>query len=135
MAETSEATSIAYFKKLGGTVTIDEQSPGKPVIGLVLYGTNITDDRLVSLNGLTELQELILLKTRVTDDGLVHLKGLTRLRKLNLRSSKVTDAGLIHLKGLTSLQFLWLNRTKVTRVGIEKLQKALPNGDITWDGK
>ena len=31
-----EKAAIAYFKKLGDRVTVDEKSPGKPVIGLDL---------------------------------------------------------------------------------------------------
>lgn len=31
-----QEAAIAYFKKLGGKVTVDEKSSGKPVIGLSL---------------------------------------------------------------------------------------------------
>ena len=55
-----QAKAIAEIEKLGGKVTVDEKSPGKPVI------------------------EWIWRKRKVTDAGLEHLKGLTQLQSLNL---------------------------------------------------
>ena len=61
-----------------------------------------------------------------TDDELVHLEELTQLQVLHLDRSKITDSGLVHLKGLTQLQWLFLQRTRVTRAGLTELRKALP---------
>ena len=69
--------------------------------------------------------------SKVTDDGLVHLKGLTNLQFLSLSRTKVTDAGLVHLKGLTKLQYLHLSDTKVTDEGVKKLKQTLPNCEIS----
>jgi hypothetical protein len=46
----------------------------------------------------------------------------------------VTDAGLAHIEKLTGLTFLDLTGTKVTAAGVDKLQNALPNCRIEWDG-
>ncbi|HEX4150008.1 MAG TPA: SUMF1/EgtB/PvdO family nonheme iron enzyme, partial [Pirellulales bacterium] len=54
--------------------------------------------------------------------------------KLKLLDNPITDAGLIHLEPLKSLKSLELGGTKVTAAGVEKLQKALPNCKITWQG-
>ena len=55
--------------------------------------------------------------------------------EIELSGPKVTDAGLVHLKGLANLLVLYLHSTKATQAGIEKLQKALPNCKMRWDGK
>jgi len=103
--------AIAYFKKLGGKVTVDEKSPGKPVI------------------------ELDLMKTKINDAGLVYLKVFNNLRLLDFQSTDITDEGLVHLNGLSKLGRLWLIDTKVTQAGIETLKKTLPNTTIRWEGK
>ena len=64
--------------------------------------------------------------TDVTDEGLVHLKGLTKLETLGLGRTQVTDAGLVHLKGMTNLKRLYLHYTQVTAAGVAELKKALP---------
>jgi len=117
--------AIAYFKELGGEVTVDEKSPGMPVIGLGLSVTKVTDAGLMHLKGFTSLRTLWLNNTKITDVGLVHLKGLTNLQRLSLSHTNVTDAGLVHLKGLTSLQELDLWRIKVTGDGLMHLACAI----------
>ena len=70
--------------------------------------------------------------TQVTDEGLVHLKRLTNLESLSLTSTQITDVGLEHLKTLDSLQELNLYDTQVTPEGVRKLQEALPNCEIEY---
>jgi len=103
------AKAVAEIEKLGGRVTIDENSPDKPVIGVDLE------------------------HTRVTDAGLEHLKGLTKLQTLDLQGTSVTDAGLEHLKGLVRLKELDLSRSKVTAEGVKRLRQRLPNCEIMWE--
>jgi len=62
----TQKQAIAAIKKLGGSVTVDEKSPGKPVVGVALFGTQITDAWLVHLKGLTNLKSLILPPRSVT---------------------------------------------------------------------
>ncbi len=71
---TEQAKAVAAITKLGGKVTVDEKSPGKPVI------------------------EVDLMDTQVTDAGLGHLAMFPHLQSLNLYNTKVTDAGLEHVK-------------------------------------
>jgi hypothetical protein len=97
---------------------------------LWLARTHVTDAGLVHLQGLKQLQSLWLDNTHVTDAGLVHLQGLKQLRVLGLDSTHVTDAGLAHLQGLTQLQWLGLRNKQVTDTGVKKLQQALPNCQI-----
>ena len=97
---------------------------------LGLNFTRITDAGLVHLKGLTELKELDLEGTRVSDAGLEHLQGLNGLENLNLGRTQVTDAGLVHLKNQVHLEWLWLQGTGVTDAGVDELQQALPNCTI-----
>jgi internalin A len=92
---------------LGGTVSFDETTFGKPVVGVSFFGV------------------------KVTNAGLEHLKELTSLRSLVLSDTQVTDAGFVHLKGLTSLESLVLGGTSVTSAGVADLQSALPKCRIT----
>ncbi len=100
------------------------------LVSLHLGGTDVTDEGLVNLAGLTSLNRLHLEKTNVSDAGLAHLAGLENLSYLNLYQTGVTDEGLAHLEGLKSLKNLYLWQSKVTPEGAEKLQQALPDCDI-----
>ncbi len=95
--------------------------------GLYLRRCKITDKGLERLQGLTKLKYLYLGNTAVTDKGLEYLQGMSRLESLSLVGTQVTDAGLAHLKGLSSLHVLELNKTRVTEAGIADLKKSLPN--------
>ena len=146
-----QAKAIAEIEKLGGKVTLDETSPGKPVnvvflpgnkltdVGVAhlkvltqlrsldLGGTNITDAGVAHLSALTQLQEVDLSGTKITDAGVAHLKGLRQLWSLNLSWTNVTDAGLASLKGLASLRYLDIYETpSVSEKAVGDLQQALP---------
>ena len=111
---------------LGSTqVTDEELADLKGLTGLQnlnLNFTKVSDQGLVQLNDLAGLQNLNLASTHVTDAGVAQIKGLTQLQSLNLSSTKVTDVGLAHLKGLTRLQTLDLYSTNVTNVGLADLK-------------
>ena len=130
--KTDEVKAIAEIEKLGGRVTRDEGSPGKPVIDVDLGNSQVTDAGLVHLKGLPQLQSLCLYGTQVTDAGLVHLKGLTRLQSLNLATPQVTDAGLVHLEGLTQLQSLVVGGTQVTDAGLVHLKGLTDSNRWTY---
>jgi hypothetical protein len=111
---------------------------GDHIWGLDLRNTNVTDDGLRHLEGLSQIQQLTLgnddLKhfpnlnrpiSPITDAGLIHLKGLNRLMNLHLDGLPITDAGLDALKELPALGGLSLNRTKVNGPGLGRL-KSLP---------
>ena len=98
-AQAGDVDPVAALKELGAQIEQDDQG------------------RVVELN---------LSSTEITDEGLMHLKGLTNLRGLDLWRTQITDAGLLHLKGLTKLQNLDLRDTKVTDAGVAELQQSLP---------
>src|SRR5438874_12707779 len=92
-----EAAAVQAIKKLGGTVEVDAQRPGKPVLEVYLGNTKITDAGLKELNELKNLVVLDLDNTVVTDAGLKELKELKSLKVLSLGDAKITDAGLKNL--------------------------------------
>ena len=106
----------------------------KNLVWLHLGGTDVTDNGLPHLAGLTSLTRLHLERTKVSDAGLVHLKDLQNLAYLNLYQTDITDAALVHLGGLNGLKNLYLWKTKVTKAGVAKLQKVLPECkiDVGW---
>ena len=102
-------------------------------VSVQLGDSQITDDGLVHLKDIPNLDWLNLYNTQITDDGLAHLKRLTKLRGLFLNDTNISDAGLIHLENLRSLRSLSLEDTKVTFEGVKKLQKALRDCDISYN--
>ena len=92
---------------------------------LYLRGTYITDEGLKHIAALENLTELDLDSVHIGDAGLEHLRGLKKLRKLNLLGTDVSDAGLAHLSGLRELEELNIYRTRVTNAGLSHL-KGLP---------
>ena len=121
------------FHLMDKKITPEHLTPLKDLKGVVhlnLRGTEVNDDMLASVAGVTSLLRLHLEKTKVTDKGLAHLKGLANLEYLNLYGTEIGDAGLANLEGLKKLKSLYLWQTKVTDAGVEKLKKALPMTQI-----
>src|SRR5438874_4326071 len=83
-ARADEASAVKAVEKLGGTVTRDDKLPGKPVIGVNLAGTQVTDAGLKELKDLKQLTYLDVSGTQVTADGVADLQkalpgcGITR---------------------------------------------------------
>jgi len=111
---------------------MDEATPGSPIVGVDLRGTQITDADLGHLKGLEQLCELSLQQTRISDAGLVHLTALRNLQVLSLGKTQVTDAGLVHLKGMTGLRHLHLGHTGITDAGLAQLQGLTEPKSCTW---
>ena len=83
--------------------------------------SQITDQGMVALKGLQNLEELSLADTRVGDVGIRELSGLTKLQVLGLDRTLVTDEGMQHLRPLQNLTLLSLRLTAVSDKGIAQL--------------
>ena len=105
---------------------------GNNVAQLDLSKTDVTDAALKSVAKLERLVRLDLHQTKVSDAGLKQLSGLKNLRYLNLYGTQVGDAGLETLGGLKELRNVYLWKSKATAQGVKKLQKKLPNAQISW---
>ncbi|MEO2050107.1 MAG: SHD1 domain-containing protein [Pirellulales bacterium] len=141
----TEQEAIDAIRKLGGSVTGDQQHHGKTVMGEGLtvsfkHRMNVTDAKLVCLKGLINLRGLILYQTQVTGAGLVYLKGMTKLELLDLMETKVSNAGLVHLKELTGLKDLRLIHVNISDAGLvhlkmmTKLEKLVLAGNRQLSG-
>ena len=93
---------------------------------LWLADTHTTDAGLHALQEMNQLEWLDLSRTQITDAGLLLLRRMTNLRRLWLTGTPVTDAGLEHLRLLASLEFVDLAETQVTPAAAEQLRQALP---------
>lgn len=90
-------------------------------IGHVRLKTQVTDEGLRHLEGLTSLEDLNLFSSQFTDTGLKSLAMCKSLRRLELAGSQVTDEGLASLQSLTSLEYLGLANTRVQGAGLSHL--------------
>ena len=148
----SEDTAAAKLAKIGAKLKRDDAGR---IVEVDLGERQTTDADLANLVGLRAIEELSLHQTRITGAGMVHLKGLTTLKRaffsdtavddagvaqlkglekltvLGLSGTRITDRSLEHLSGLKNLSSLFALETKVTDAGVAKLQKTLPDCDIS----
>src|SRR5262249_18133567 len=104
-----EQKAMDALTKLGSKITLDENAPGKPVVGVDLRGSAANDADLAGLKALPKLRGLNLGATGVTDAGLKELAALKALQTLDLTGCpKVTDAGLKQLAAVKGLKELHL---------------------------
>ncbi len=99
------------------------------------YGSSVTglsDACLISIQGLTKLEDLNLAGNRISDAGLALITGMPGLESLDLTATDVSDAGLIHLHALKKLKSLSLGGTRVTPQGARALQSAVPGLDVSF---
>jgi Leucine-rich repeat (LRR) protein len=121
------ARVIAEIEKRGGKIEIDEQSPGKPVVGVRLGDAKDVDTLLPLLADLPSLRSVDLGVAKgaesVTDTGLAHISELFRLERVNLANTRISDKGLEQLQSLVALRNLDLHDTLVTDAGLKWLQR------------
>jgi hypothetical protein len=112
---------------------------------LSLSGTNVGDAGLAKLQDAQQLTHLDLSETPIGNAGMKYLPTFVNLRFLNLTGTQITDEGLLSLRGMDHLESINLSGcagwehgvgratdTTVTDEGVQKLQKALPNCEITF---
>ena len=114
-----ELYDLAYLRSRGARCELDDRSE---VTSLLLRNSELGDRGLKPLNRLSHLVSLDLTGTQVADEELKWLAGLSKLRHVTLRNTGITDDGLLHLKNLTSLQELDVSRTALSDDGLKVLQ-------------
>lgn len=99
---------------------------------LTLTGWDRHDYSLIASHNDTIVLQMA--NTDVTDETLQHIQGMTRLRELDLSNSKITDRVLAMLAPMKELRDLRLARTKITEDGFREFlldQDGLMNLDLT----
>src|SRR5262249_1293565 len=119
--EILEDRAAQYIAMLGGSVLRDEKQPDKPIVGVSLADTKVTDADLKSLVDLDHLWGLDLSGTKLTPTSLNALAPLKQLRSLALSRTTLTDATVKQLACLTQLQRLYLDDTNMTDAGLKEL--------------
>jgi hypothetical protein len=80
------------------------------------------DSDLMSLSGLTNLEDLSLTGSGIGDAGLKHLAALTNLKHLQIQgSANLTADGLKHLANMRRLDSLFIGDSRITGQGLAHL--------------
>jgi hypothetical protein len=93
---------------------------------LYFNNSNLADDGLAHVKGMSRLEVLYLDGTKISDAGLANLQGLW-LIDLGFRGTNISNAALPVLKSMRGLHYLDLKETRVSKAGAEDLKNALPN--------
>lgn len=102
---------------------------------LTFWKTDLTEEQLKQVAGLTHLKDFGMVSSRLDDAALRHLSNLQRLETLTLESENIGDEGIRSLRSLNSLRRLWLYNTNVTQDGVDALAEALPICSIYLQSK
>jgi hypothetical protein len=98
---------------------------------LQMANSEVTDETLKYLKGMSKLRELDLNDTQVTDGGLKYLTELPNLQQLRLRNTTITDDGFTkNLAPMASLRRVELTGTKVTGKTLREWKKGSPGRDF-----
>ena len=73
-ADEAEDKAVKAIQELGGRITRDKTAKGKPIVGVDLGYTKVTNAGLKHLSGLKNLRGLALIGTKVTGKGKADLK-------------------------------------------------------------
>jgi Leucine-rich repeat (LRR) protein len=122
---------LDWVDGLGGRI---ERDAAGDVIAVHLGRTWVGDTELLDLARLPKLTSLDLSHTRITDEGLLHLKSVTQIQDLNLYyAEQITDQGMTAIKGWKNLKRLNVRGTRIsdgtlaivgTLTGLESLDVA-----------
>lgn len=127
--KTPQQLAVAAIKKMRGSVAVDANVPGSPVIAVDLNHARVNDSTLSCIDCLTSVRELNLNATPISDAGLVHVKMLSGLQVLNLSATRITDAGLASLDNLGAIHSLMINNTQLSNAGLAAAVRLWPNLD------
>lgn len=93
--------------------------------------TNLSDDALAHLSGLTALESLDLSgNRRIVGPGLAHLSSLSRLKRLNLSNTGITSAAVPRLIALKSLEEIMSANCKISEKARRQLRAAFPKATL-----
>jgi beta-lactamase regulating signal transducer with metallopeptidase domain/Leucine-rich repeat (LRR) protein len=103
-----------------------EQFAKLPLTKLGVEGP-FTDEALVHLQSMTQLEWLSLNSNEITGSGLKNLTGLTELRHLGISGTKIVDGDLDQLKTLNKVEEVTLYYTGVSEAKQARLKEIFPS--------
>jgi len=104
------------------------------VRSVYLGGNPITDNALIDITDLQNLETLSLFGTNITDDGLDNLSEIKGLAALDIHNSAITDEGLRKLARVQKLQELTIGSLREDKRIPFTALKSLPELQIiVWD--
>jgi hypothetical protein len=130
----SHLEQLCLFKTRVGDAGIEHLRGLTQLKELDLHGMWITDATIGYLAASEDLRHLDLRYDKIGDAGVSRLKGFAHLEELELAATSVTDAGLACLSGLKELRYLDVRDTKATAEGVRKIERALPDCEVEFEG-
>ncbi len=98
---------------------------------LFLGGSDLTDDGVATLTGLTRLTWLELSDTRITNRAIGIAATLPQLQTLMLYGTAIDDACVSIVSRMPSLRTVGLDSTHISAKGLASLRKARPYLEIS----
>ena len=84
--------------------------------------------------GLILLKFILVKQYEITDESLVKLQSLKQLQSLSLVGTKTTEKGIMQLKRITTLRELYLYQTAINKTSFPELKRAFPKTKIDTGG-
>jgi hypothetical protein len=97
---------------------------------VVFRGPQVRDTWLESIRSLPKVESISILHARISDEGLAHLSGIPSLQHLKVWYAPITDGAVESLQRLETAQSVQLYGTKITRQGATALQSKLAHTTI-----
>jgi hypothetical protein len=91
--------------------------------------TDLNDEQLKKLTGLSMVTSLQLNGTKITDAGLAEVAKLQKIESLTMPGTAVSDAGVAQLTTMPNLKILDLSNTKITDSCLKDIAKC---DSINW---
>ena len=114
--------------------TVAELQAYAPVFSRIsLVSSEVTDEGLYALSGMTNLRRLLLQKTCIDGSGLISLQELDQLEVLGLSHTNIDDVGVLSLIDFPALRQVFLYNTKVGENLVQALDKHLPNLKVSQE--
>lgn len=82
---------------------------------------NLNDKLIAPLQKLKNLEQVLIDNTDVGNEGLSYLAGLTKMQDLSMPSTLVTGAGLVHIAPMTALKRLSIGHLKLDDASLTNL--------------
>lgn len=108
-----------------GTVVqrVERDNDGQ-VIRIQFNEMRLSADEFAEIGRLTHLQRLVLYKTNVRDEDLRCLRGLSKLQGLNLTSTEISDGAIDEILQLKELKSLCLGNVDVSPAAVARMKNT-----------